>query len=240
MAAPNTSFNKRFANKKEELARSIRNLGISSTMEFYNIKSRQHFIRWLRDNLGEEMNISPLSGLSNGEKPFWYRQHRDFILTLLEIFDRDFVLKSLGMGEDALDRLRDYPDGQRHKGLTRLERAELDAKEALRLARETKKQIDTFIERFAIIDEERRRGASLVKEVREAHASFTEDVAACLGMRIQAVVKVGLDNRLDGVKRLALPAKLKITDIVPPEVEPEIDEEVKRNYTQAHPFSKKE
>lgn len=205
----NNSVEARLKGKEEEVLRVVREKGRKEAMAKFGIKAYISFSIWLKCHRDGLFALNPLAGFNGGEKAKWLRLHKETILDYMDIFGRDEVMDRFCLKEETLHSLEvcsSYPFRQK---LTRLERAELDAKEALHLARETKQRVDTFIERLEIVDEERREETRAVETIHEAFYTFKEDTAKQVTRGFAEIVErlVGgfLDRAIKPSKKIPLP-----------------------------------
>lgn len=191
-------FSIKFRGREAEVVKAVHDFGIDECMLLYGVKNKPTFIAWLRDYTGKDwVGLHPLGSLSGGEKAKLIRDHRNTILDELEVFGKDWVLINWQIDrEEILDRFISFDNPPFVKRLTELERAKLDAKEALRIARETKKAVDTFIARLAIVEEERRTERQTVTELQKAYNSFTKIVSDQLSQSVGQFFKAILDHSI--------------------------------------------
>lgn len=209
------SLEKKLAGKEAEAVKTIKEFSIGDAMQLYNIKSRRTFLKWVREHTNGEWELSPLVGMKGGPKMLFMMEHRETILDCLEIFGKEWVKDKFCFGKDAtLDGFIKH-DGRPPTGkLTRLQRAELNAKEALCLARKLEKQMEFIDTRFSIVDEGQRKIGVRQNETVEQVNNFETRVANDIGGIFTQALGQGLGKFITPAKEmLPQPPDLSINSV---------------------------
>ena len=100
------------AGKEQEVIDSVRRKGISATMEVYGLRRHCTFLAWLRRISPDSFLFSSsIKDLKGGPKAKWLRDHRDFVLTCIEVFGRDFLIANLPIEPDTLNNFVKFDKG---------------------------------------------------------------------------------------------------------------------------------
>jgi len=202
------SLKTKLAGKESEIIKAIKELNISGAMHLYGIKTRYPFLKWVRENTNGEWQPTPLSEFKGGEKQKFLREHKDTILDCLEIFGREWVKDQFGMIDDTIDSLIHRNGTLFTQKLTRLERVELDAKEALAIARELKKQMEIVGTRF---EKEQENTTSARRQFRE-HMEQHDDSVQAISERLSQIIALGLRDHIKPLPQSTDP--LNIVELV--------------------------
>lgn len=202
------SLKNMFASKEAEVVETVKGIGLDSAMVMYGVKHRGCFLKWLRDNTGEEWKFdsSSLAGLSGGDKAKWDREHRDTILDCLEIFGVDWVKANFRFSHDTLEGLigsDHHPFTGYDKKLTRLERVELDSREALKKIKQLEHELIRHESRLDITQEDSRMVKCAQRYLEESYSQFIEATAK----RIAQALIIPLLHQFAGSGDGSLPLK---------------------------------
>jgi len=142
--------------------------------------------------------------------------HRETILDCLEIFGRERTRDMFYLTkDDTLEQFIKSNGRPPTQKLTRLERAELNAKEALDLARKLEKQMELVNSRLSIVDEGQRKIGVKQNEMAGQVNNFEARVANELGSIFTQALGQGLGKLVAPAKEmLPQPPSLRIASLV--------------------------
>jgi len=203
------SYRTRCRGREDKVIQSVKEIGISGTMALYGFKTRSYFIAWLEKEQAHWQDFNPIAGMRPMEIKKWRKEHRETILDCLEVFGADWVKSHFHFAHDNLERFVkfNHQPFTGNRKLTRLERAELDSREAIRLARQATKEVNLFLDRLAIVDEGFRAEKHTVIELHEAYSSFTESVSNQLSHGIGQFIRTMLETSIKPNENLPAPKK---------------------------------
>lgn len=192
---PTGALRHRFAGMEHIVMDDVRVHGLEGAARLHNVRYLNPFKKWLEDHTGELWKQEhPLKGMKGGEKNILLRQHRRTILDELQIFGKTWVMNTWQMtSEHTLD---DLLGSHVHIGdrLTDLQRAQIDAKEALRIAQNCEQELTRLSMRLESALESERTHQKTVAQLQESFSNFSRAVAQQLGAGIARNAQTWLEE----------------------------------------------
>ena len=251
------SYAKILRGKESQVLEELDRDGMGEVMERYGLKNDHAFALWVGRHRDPE--LKRVLGMDGGEKALFCRNHRDTILDCLEIFGEAFVLDRFNIKRrDTLDNIVKGLNEPFSRKLSRADRVELKATEALSTLKAIAERLDKIETKLSIHDadiaEDRGKINELISFVKDFSHNVSDTVARVL---VQPLIQRTIQ---DGCGDMELPFKDPLeldiaTDIETktdnpkpktspvPTVEPGFEpnpetEKLREAYMTSHPMSK--